>query len=76
MICGINLFDNAQQARVRLVDYGFVPLTRLGNAEHFVRGNRRVILAYKGDTPGNVPLDSAIGVYFVSCGDAIVCDFE
>lgn len=73
---GENLFENAQQARARLQEYGFYPLVRLGNAEHFVRGTRRVIVVYDGELPGDVPLDSAMGVWFVAVGNYVVCDFE
>lgn len=73
---GVELFENAQQARARLIQYGFYPLIRLGKAEHFVRGNRRVTLSYLGEKPGGEPLESATGVFFVPCGEDIICDFE
>ena len=61
---GESIFQNAQQARGVLLAYGFTPLVRLGDAEHWVRDNRRVILAYQGERAADVPLDRADYVWF------------
>ena len=73
---GETLFGNAQQAREVLQDHGFVPLCRLGDAEHWVHDGRRIILAYRGDRAADVPLDSADHVRFVRLRDGeIVANF-
>ncbi len=73
---GEYLFDNAQQARSRLQDYGFHPFLNSGISEHWVRGARLVTLSYEDGKPANVPLANATGVWFVKVGDDIVCSFD
>lgn len=44
-------FPRAQAVRELLASWGFVPLCRLGDGEHWVRGGRRVVLQYEGEEP-------------------------
>jgi len=45
---------NAQKARARLFQLGFIPLVRIRDTEHFVMGDWRLSLVYPGDKPGDV----------------------
>lgn len=56
-------FPAAQDVRTLLGKCGFVPLCRIQEGEHWVRRGRRVILAYKGERPENVP---AIGLMYAT----------
>ena len=64
---GISQFDNVQQAREALFDVGFIPLCKIGNAEHFVRDNRRCILYYETELAG-AKLAGAKYVWFTAQG--------
>lgn len=48
-------FSSAQDVRDLLSAQGWMPILRLENAEHWVRGGRRIILVWKGDKPGSTP---------------------
>jgi hypothetical protein len=64
---GIGHFDNAQQARWLLMEYGFLPLVYIAkdHGEHWVRGPKRCVLFFKNDKPPDeVPLDRAAWVMF------------
>ncbi|KKN16587.1 hypothetical protein LCGC14_0974270 [marine sediment metagenome] len=62
---GEDIFDNAQQAREVLTRHGFIPLLRLGEAEHWVRDHRHCVIIYAGEFPGKVPVLKAQYVWFI-----------
>ena len=69
---GVAIFENAQQARIVLIDAGWVPLVAFNDAEHFVRVGRRCILEYEGDVPADAELLDCRHVTFVRVGDGII----
>jgi len=62
-------FPTAQHVREFLQKNGFVPLVRLGDADHYVREGRRVILVYTGNQPGEVQARELKYATIVPVGD-------
>ena len=59
----------AQQARQTMTRYGFIPLVRIDDAEHWVRDGQRIVLHWRGDFPEQAGLDEILFATFVSVGD-------
>lgn len=60
----------AQDVRNLLASNGFMPLTRLGDVEHWVRGGRRVALQWPEDlTPGSAARYALYHAFEVQVGD-------
>lgn len=59
---GTEKLETVQDIRALLVGEGFAPLTLIGNAEHWARDARRVVLSYEGAdvrSPGDVAASEA-----------------
>ena len=63
---------NAQDARILMNGNGWLPLCRLGSAEHWVKGPQRIVLYWTGELPNKVSLDNMKHGYFD--GDNVVSD--
>lgn len=66
-----------QEARRALTGQeGWIPLVKLGDAEHWVRGNRRCVLQASGEHPDKTNLLATYHVHFVRRGSELVPVFE
>jgi hypothetical protein len=67
-------FPTAQHVRRLLQSFGFTPLCRVGDGEHWVRGPRRVVLEYESDVPGKVRAKELHFATLVNIGDGSTDD--
>ncbi len=72
----LEALPTAQHYREILSAHGFIPLTKIFDGEHWVRSSRRVILAYKGDCPGEVRADDLHFARVRQIGDSWILDLE
>lgn len=56
---------SAQQIRELLLAYGFTPLTKLINAEHWTLHTNRVILLWSGDKPEKAQPIGIVGAVII-----------
>jgi hypothetical protein len=68
-------FPTVEPLRILLARHGFIPLCKVGDGEHWVRGSRRVILACEGETVDAEPKDLTFATP-VQVGDDWVLSFD
>jgi len=70
-------FENAQEARRVLTTYGWVPLTKLGSKEFWIRRGHVCTLTFDGDNPSEAELKGYDGIDFIrlKSGEILVMPF-
>lgn len=63
-------FPSAQVVRELLRGHGFVPMTRIGDGEHWVRRGRHVVLCFDGEVPCDTVATDLLYATIVRVGDA------